>query len=64
MIKKSFDCFTVYEEADNNVFIHIEMKGGIVFLTKEADRGPPSPIRTQSPAFFYTLSVKKPVIRT
>ena len=25
MIKKSFDCFTVYEEADNNVFIHIEM---------------------------------------
>jgi hypothetical protein len=26
MIKKPFDCFTVYEEDDNNVFIHIDIK--------------------------------------
>ena len=51
-------------QGHDDCLIHIEMKGGIVFLTKEADRGPPSPIRTQSHAFFYTLSVKKPVIRT
>ena len=51
-------------QGHDDCLVHIEMKGGIVFLTKEADRGPPSPIRTQSPAFFYTLSVKKPVIRT
>ena len=34
MIKKSFDCFTVYEEADNNVFIHIEMKDDEDFYEK------------------------------
>ena len=26
MIKKKFDCFNVYQEVDNNVFIHIEIK--------------------------------------
>ena len=26
MISKSFDCFTVYKESDNNVFIHIDIK--------------------------------------
>lgn len=29
-----FDCFAVYEEADNNVFIHIELKGEEYFYEK------------------------------
>lgn len=37
MIKKSFDCFTVYEEIDNNVFIHIEMKNEEAFYEKLYD---------------------------
>lgn len=34
MTKKNFDCFTVYEEDNNNVFIHIEMKDEETFYEK------------------------------
>lgn len=37
MIKKLFDCFTVYEDFDNNVFIHIDIKDNLIFYEKLFD---------------------------